>query len=285
MMDYERIKAETAAYDDLATARMRAGIGAVARDLVGADLSDRFRQGINVGQFPQPVSWWIDSATDAVAHLAAYKWLSPIEDSLFVQLGGSGSHAIKALMAGARRSVLITPSVEEGQLAREMGTFLGLGGKLEVVIGIGERLPFASGSVDRVFGGGTLHHVNLAEGITELSRVLSAGGRAGFAEPRLNFIYRLFEVTGIRKFVREPGAQCYPLNVSDIMANVEGRFRIAQCQASGGPTRYGIVGLTRGLKIKVPVVAALTAQTYETRILSALRLDSMLGGLAILLEK
>ena len=284
-MNYDRVKKEMNAYDGIAANRMRSDIGAVTKSMVGADLTDRFLRGNDVGQFPKPVSRWIDSIQDGVSQLLVYDWLCPIEGRLFVQLGGSGSHALKALMAGARRCVLVTPSAAEGEVAREMAEYLDLGDKLDVVIGIGERLPFASGSVDRVFGGGTLHHIQLEAGIPELARVLKAGGRAGFAEPRVNFIYKLLEVTKIRELVREPGAQCYPLKVSDVIANAAARFRVAQCKLSGGPVRYGIVGLTRGLKIKVPLALALPAITYETRILSRLRLSSLLGGLAVLFEK
>ena len=62
-------------------------------------------------------------------------------------------------------------------------------------------------------------------------------------------------------------------------------FSIVKCELSGGPTRYMILGLTRGLKMRFPLSLSLKIQALETKALSAVRLGSMLGGLAVLLEK
>ncbi len=47
----------------------------------------------------------------------------------------------------------------------------------------GERLPFADGSFDRVWGNAILHHLNLRRAGLELKRVLRPGGVAVFCEP------------------------------------------------------------------------------------------------------
>lgn len=47
----------------------------------------------------------------------------------------------------------------------------------------GERLPFATGSFDRIWGNAVLHHLDLARTGAELARVLRPGGVAVFCEP------------------------------------------------------------------------------------------------------
>ena len=47
----------------------------------------------------------------------------------------------------------------------------------------GERLPFADGSFDRVWGNAILHHLDLHRAGRELYRVLRPGGIAVFCEP------------------------------------------------------------------------------------------------------
>jgi SAM-dependent methyltransferase len=47
----------------------------------------------------------------------------------------------------------------------------------------GERLPFADGSFDRVWGNAILHHLDLEKTARELWRVLRPGGVAVFCEP------------------------------------------------------------------------------------------------------
>jgi SAM-dependent methyltransferase len=47
----------------------------------------------------------------------------------------------------------------------------------------GERLPFADGSFDRIWGNAVLHHLNLNKAVPELRRVLASGGQAVFCEP------------------------------------------------------------------------------------------------------
>jgi SAM-dependent methyltransferase len=47
----------------------------------------------------------------------------------------------------------------------------------------GERLPFAAGSFDAVWGHAVLHHLDLRRAGRELSRVLRPGGVAVFCEP------------------------------------------------------------------------------------------------------
>ena len=282
-MDYQRIKKEIRAYSDLADDRLKSNTPQLANRMIGTDLVNSYLSGEDV-VFPHSTKLWIDSVGNPITQITAYNWLVPIKGVMFMQLGSSGSHAIKALIAGAHRAILLTPSAQEGRVAREIAEYLGIVHKLDVVVGIGEQLPFDSGSVDRIYGGGTLHHVHLDNGLAELARVLAPGGRAAFVEPRLNFIYRFLEITKIRELAREPGAQCYPLKVSEVLAVACG-FNAVRCELSGGPARYAIVGLNRILGLNVSLSVSVAMQSFETKVLSVLRLKSLLGSLAVLLEK
>lgn len=285
-MNSDRIEKEKIAYDNIALDMMEASdMPTIVNDLVGENLVARFRAGGDLGRFPRPFPLWVNSLQDPISHIATYDWMRPIEDRRFVSIGGNGSQAIKMLMAGAEQAVLVTPSWQEGRLARKMAKFLGLDNRFDVIMGVGEQLPFAAGSVDRILGSGTLHHMDIKDAIPEIARVLAPGGLAAFAEPRLNFLYRLFENTRIRQMVREPGAQCYPLRISDILENSADYFRVSRYKLSGGLIRYGIVVWTRGFKFKMHFALSLWSQAAETRILQMLGLSSILGGVAFLLAK
>jgi SAM-dependent methyltransferase len=57
------------------------------------------------------------------------------------------------------------------------------GAAVDFVQADGERLPFAGGSFDRVWGNAVLHHLDLRAAGRELRRVLAPGGVAVFCEP------------------------------------------------------------------------------------------------------
>ena len=283
-MEYDRIRKEITAYNDIARRNLHIEPDRILNTLIGSSLLARFRTGRPVEGFPDPPSVWIDSRSSPESQLEAYRWLSPIKGTSFLQLGGSGSHGIKAIVGGASRSWLVTPMLEEGVLANRMAAQIGVSRHLHVVLAMGEHLPFPDASIDRIYGGGTLHHMELNQGLREIARVLKPGGRAAFVDPNLNFIYRILESTRIRNLAREPGAQCYPLRVSEVIESATD-FDKVRCVLSGGLVRYGIVGATRVLKLRIPVTLSLAVQSAETRALRKVRLGSLLGALAVLVEK
>ena len=283
-MQYDRVRKEIPSYDELASQKLSQAVPEVIAELVGKNLTTRMGLSGPVEGFPRPASVWIDSRDTPVAQLEAYEWLAPIEGSSFLQLGGSGSHAIKALAAGSSVSWLLTPVPQEALLAQRMAAHLGVVQDLHVVRGLGEKLPFADCTVDRIYGGSTLHHMDLQLALKEVARVLRPGGRAGFVDPNLNVIYRLLELTGLRKLGRDPRAQCYPIRLEDVYRNTQD-FRTVRCLLSGGPARYAIVALVRVMRLRIPVSFSLWVQSFETKVLLRLRLHRMLGGLAVLVEK
>jgi SAM-dependent methyltransferase len=142
------------------------------------------------GPFPDPIAVWVDSVGSADTQAVAYRHLAPVDGMRVLQLGGSGSHVIKALLAGAAQGVLLSPSLEEVRLGRALADDVGVGDRFVGVVAIGELMPLLDGSVDRIYGGGCLHHTAVEQSVPELARVLAPGGRAAFVDPRDNAIYR-----------------------------------------------------------------------------------------------
>ncbi|MDA1348949.1 MAG: class I SAM-dependent methyltransferase [Chloroflexi bacterium] len=233
-MSYDRIRDEITAYDAIARDNLQQDIDRLTGNLVGRELVAQYRKASPVQGFPHPHSVWIDSRTSALSQLQAYEWLSPIGGARFVQLGGSGSHAVKAAIGGAGEAWLVTPMAEEAAVARRMAAHVGVGSGLRVIVAIGEELPLANESVDRMYGGGTLHHMEMSHGLREISRVLAPGGRAAFVDPQLNWVYRLLEATRIRGLAREPGARCYPIKETDVYENAGG-VQVGGVPAVGRP--------------------------------------------------
>ncbi len=88
--------------------------------------------------------------------------------------------AVMLARRGARVTAFdLSPAyVEEARRrARANGT------TIHFVTADAERLPFADGSFDRIWGNAVLHHLDLARAVREVRRVLAPGGVAVFCEP------------------------------------------------------------------------------------------------------
>ena len=134
-----------------------------------ADLSD--------ADFPLPENLWIDARHDAISQLEAYTHLAPVHNSVVLQLGGSGTHAIKMLRAGASKAFLLTQMIGEARVAMQLAEDYGVSEKLGCVIGIGEEIPLSNETIDLVYSGGCFHHMRLSHAAKELHRILREGGK------------------------------------------------------------------------------------------------------------
>jgi SAM-dependent methyltransferase len=84
----------------------------------------------------------------------------------------------------ARRGAQVTAfDLSPGYLGEARRRAEANGVALELAQADGERLPFADGSFDRVWGNAVLHHLDLGRAARELHRVLRPGGVAVFCEP------------------------------------------------------------------------------------------------------
>ncbi len=103
--------------------------------------------------------------------------LSP--DSILLDAGGGTGRVAAALRNRVRKAVVVDLSRGMLRRAADKG--------LEAVRAPAERLPFSSGTFDRVIMIDALHHVlDQVQAAGELWRVLSPGGRLLIIEPDIN---------------------------------------------------------------------------------------------------
>jgi SAM-dependent methyltransferase len=158
--------------------------------------------------FPEPRELWIDSRHEFAAQLAAYRFIAPVSGRVALQLGGSGLHAVKFLLAGASQGWLCSPVEGELRFGLALAEYAGVSDRFRAVNGCGESIPFADGEMDVVYSGGSLHHMDVARAIEEIRRVLRPGGLFSAIDPWAAPGYHL----GTRVFgKREPDVHCRPL--------------------------------------------------------------------------
>ncbi|HLJ95619.1 MAG TPA: class I SAM-dependent methyltransferase [Gemmataceae bacterium] len=122
------------------------------------------------------------------AYLDHETWIRPA----FMRLGEVGGldildygcgHAMAAVVLARRGARLTAFDLSPGYLdeARRRAAANEVG--IDFVQADGERLPFADGSFDRIWGNAVLHHLDVRIAGRELFRVLKPGGFALFCEP------------------------------------------------------------------------------------------------------
>ena len=122
------------------------------------------------------------------AYLDHETWIRPALDRLGTLHGlrvldfGCGHGMAGVVMA--RRSARVTGfDLSASYLVEASRRALANGVTLDLVQADGERLPFADGSFDRVWGNAILHHLDLDRAAREIHRVLRPDGVAVFCEP------------------------------------------------------------------------------------------------------
>lgn len=195
-------------------------------------------------RFPYPVARWLEATYDITAQETVFAHLAPVLEKDVLQVGGTGIHAIRFLLAGASAATLVTPMVAEARFARRLAEELGVAERLSLAVGIFEELPLPPASMDVVFCGGSLHHTLTDLALFEATRVLRSGGKIGCFDPWRAPLYRI----GIRVFgKREPGVFCRPLD-NERMRYLSKCFADARVQKHGSLTRYLLLALqTSGL--------------------------------------
>jgi len=84
----------------------------------------------------------------------------------------------------ARRGALVTScDLSLGYVREAARRALANGVAIWPLVCNGERLPFADGAFERIWGNAILHHLDLRVAAIELRRVLAPGGIAVFCEP------------------------------------------------------------------------------------------------------
>jgi SAM-dependent methyltransferase len=152
-------------------------------------------------------------------------------------VGGTGLHAVKFLLAGASSATTVTPFLREAVLADELARRYGVGDRHLAVVGLGEELPFRSGAFDRVYCGGSLHHLDGSLALPELARVLGDDGRFASIDTWRTPVYGL----GIRLFgKRERGVNCRPLDPGRL-AGLWAAFRCSEVTRFHPVARYPLI--------------------------------------------
>jgi SAM-dependent methyltransferase len=182
-------------------------------DLEASDAAQELRALLAVGgevgaTFPEPRELWIDSPYESRAQLAGYRRLAPIAGRVALQLGGSGSHAVKFLLAGASYAWLCSPVDSELRFGEALADFAGVLSRFRAVRGYGEAVPLADEAIDVAYSGGCLHHMDVPMAMSEVRRILKPGGVYAAMDPWASPGYYL----GIRIFgKRECEVHCLPL--------------------------------------------------------------------------
>ena len=160
-----------------------------------------------VDTFPDPKKIWIDALHDCLGQWDAYNFISPVNGKRILQLGGSGSHAVKFLLAGASEAWLLTPMLGEIKMAMHLAEKAGVKDMLKCVVGIAEEIPFKNNSFDAIYSGGCAHHFYMDLAMNECSRVLKEGGKIAMVDPWKHPLYSF----GIKLFgKREVDVHCKP---------------------------------------------------------------------------
>jgi len=143
-------------------------------------------------QARQRAAWFARRADPLHFSDAAYldheTWIRPA----FAQLGdlhglrvldfgcGHGMAAVVLARAGAHVTAF---DLSHGYVAEARQRAVSNEVAIDIVQADGERLPFADGSFDRIWGNAVLHHLDMTIAAQELRRVLRPGGIAVFCEP------------------------------------------------------------------------------------------------------
>ncbi len=92
-------------------------------------------------------------------------------------------HGMAAVVLARRGAAVTAFDLSPGYVREAEERAAANGVSARFVVADGERLPFAGGSFDAVWGNAVLHHLDLARAGAELQRVLAPGGVAVFCEP------------------------------------------------------------------------------------------------------
>ena len=239
-----------------------------AETVIPSTLLKQFKEYLEVAEFPS--SGWVDAPYDDASQLDAFDHLGPAKGQRVAQLGGSGMHAVKSLLAGADEAWLITPMHKEACFGSELARLAGVGDRFNAVVGIGEQIPIDDETFDVVYSGGCLHHMTTEFAGPEIQRVLIPGGRFAAVEPWRTFLHRV-GTRLIRR--REANAYCRPID-PDRLAPVRGAFGSLELVHHEPLLRYIALAIAKLTKRPLSARAALR----KTRIDDSFLLSPRLGG-------
>lgn len=204
--------------------------------------------------FPAPAEIWVDAVYDSAAQYDCYSRISSLEGKRILQLGGTGSHAVKFLIGGAAEAWAFSPMVGEQLCAHALASRWDVHERLRCVTGVAEELPFDDGSFDAVCAFGCVHHMVTELALAEAARVLKPGGVFVAAEPWKAPFYTIgTKILG----KRETNVYCRPM-VQQRVKPLFDQFVDASVVHHGALTRYGLLAMQKfgigvGLKLALRI--------------------------------
>ncbi|MCP3982265.1 MAG: methyltransferase domain-containing protein [bacterium] len=254
------------------------------RDEAGDDVLDSIMAGLTghpdipaiAETFPKPHDIWLDAIHDSLGQLEAYEYLAPLKDKVFLQLGGSGSHSVKSLLAGGKQAFLLTPMIGEARFAMRLAERFGVADRMACVLAVGEELPFAKDSIDIVFSGGCFHHMSLGHVADQLQRVLTTGGKFAGSDPWKTLLHTV----GTRVIgKRETSIFCKPIT-PERLAPMQERFPGMLVSQHGPLLRYFFLGLSKA-RIEFSLPTMMRIMRIDDQIGRAVGLRKHGGSLVI----
>jgi SAM-dependent methyltransferase/uncharacterized protein YbaR (Trm112 family) len=205
--------------------------------------------------FPDPPGRWLDAKYELGAQYDAFRHMRPMDGARVLQLGGSGLHAVRFLLAGAREAWLASPMTGELVFAAALARECGVADRLHCVAGLAEELPFVDQTFDVVYSQGCVHHWVVPLAGPECVRVLRDGGRMAAVEPWRGPFYGVgTKVLG----KRDRNVKCVVLTaerITEPFGQLE-EFRVLH---HGALTRYVLLALSKaGLKFSRRAVWRIT---------------------------
>lgn len=193
-----------------------------------------------------PLAAWLDAGPDCASQADVYVHLSSaVVGGSVLQIGGSGQAALKALVGGSARAMLVTPCAEEAELAVRIARKLGFSERFDTAVGFAEDLPVSTESIDAVISEGCLHHTLTADSFREAARVLVPGGRFGAWEPWKAALYTV----GIKVFgKRDPDINCRPMDPTRVAELPIVFPKFSEVRLHGALTRYPAILWARYLE-------------------------------------
>jgi SAM-dependent methyltransferase len=125
---------------------------------------------------------------DDDSYLDHETWIRPAMDQLGTVAGRSVldygcGHGMAAVVLARRGARVTAFDLSAGYLEETRNRAQANAVRIDLAQADGERLPFADGSFDHIWGNAVLHHLDAGKAGRELARVLKPGGIAVFSEP------------------------------------------------------------------------------------------------------
>jgi uncharacterized protein YbaR (Trm112 family)/ubiquinone/menaquinone biosynthesis C-methylase UbiE len=231
--------------------------------------------------FPFPSQNWLLARMDLASEWDCYIHLAPVQGKHIVQLGGTGVVAMSLLLAGAARTMLLTPMLGEAKVALELARKLDVSERFDCFVGVAEEIPLSDASVDGAFSGGCVHHMTTSRAFPEIARVLKPGGRFAAIEPWRAPFYA-FGTSVFGK--REANPFCRPMT-SERVAPLFKAFSRARYVQHGTLSRYPMLAMEK-VGVRFPVKTAWAVGRLDDRLCSFIPgMRSLGSGVALLATK